>query len=166
MKYLLPEVSSMTSKSHHVKWWRKDTWMSSEWPEGMLQYWTIKSLWYQKLHIHIWHLTSKSGAMSQRHIWPSWQPVMIIDVSSMSSSVDMQWVGALWPHRTMGNTRLFPAILLSHLSISAIYIRSQWICQLFSWHPPISQDNKRWVWSDFMNILSKRNSHYNTPLLN
>lgn len=56
--------------------------------------------------------TSSSGVMSQRQICPSWQPVMMVLKSSITSTVLMQWVGAVRPHRTMGRTRLFPDMML------------------------------------------------------
>lgn len=93
-----------------------------------------KSFWQQRytLKTHgklkiMQRLTSKSRERSQRHICPSWQPVTIMETSSISSSVDMQWVGAFRPHSTMGSTRLFPAILLSHLPM-----RSKWSTALSS----------------------------------
>lgn len=56
-------------------------------------------------------LTSSSSERSQRHICPSWHPVTIVPPSSVSSIDEIQCVGALRPQRTMGRTRLFPAIV-------------------------------------------------------
>lgn len=58
----------------------------------------------------LWPLTSSSEVMSQMQICPSWQPVMMVARSSITSRLEIQWVGALRPHRTMGNTRLFPVM--------------------------------------------------------
>lgn len=56
--------------------------------------------------------TSSSGVMSQRQICPSWQPVMMVLKSSITSRLLMQWVGAMRPHSTMGRTRPFPDMTL------------------------------------------------------
>ena len=62
-------------------------------------------------------LTSNSTERSQRHIWPSWHPVTTVAPSSVKSTAEMQCVGALRPQRTMGRTRLFPAIVFSNLEM-------------------------------------------------
>ena len=62
-------------------------------------------------------LTSNSTERSQRHIWPSWHPVTTVAPSSVKSTAEMQGVGALRPQRTMGRTRLFPAIVFSNLEM-------------------------------------------------
>lgn len=69
---------------------------------------------------HHWHHrppggTSSSGVMSQRQICPSWQPVMMVLKSSMTSRLLMQWVGAVRPHSTMGRTKLFPDMMRMRL---------------------------------------------------
>lgn len=56
--------------------------------------------------------TSSSGVMSHRQICPSWQPVMMVLKSSITSTVLMQCVGAVRPHSTMGKTRPFPDIVV------------------------------------------------------
>lgn len=57
-------------------------------------------------------LTSSSGVMSQRQICPSWQPVMMVLKSSITSRLLMQCVGAVRPQSTMGRTKLFPDIMV------------------------------------------------------
>lgn len=59
--------------------------------------------------------TSSSGVMSHRQIWPSWQPVMMVLKSSITSRLLMQCVGAVRPHSTMGRTRLFPDMMPTRL---------------------------------------------------
>lgn len=61
--------------------------------------------------------TSSSGVMSQRQICPSWQPVMMVLKSSITSRLLMQWVGAMRPHSTMGRTKLFPDMMLMCLEV-------------------------------------------------
>lgn len=76
--------------------------------------------------------TCSSGVMSHRQIWPSWQPVMMVLKSSITSKLLMQWVGAVRLHSTMGRTRLFPDMVAAYLRGQAENSKCFWCLEGWS----------------------------------
>lgn len=74
----------------------------------------------------VWN-TWTSSVRSHKQIWPSWQPVIIVFWSLVTRIDDMQWVGAVLPHRTTGTTSPLDVMLRIHwVSSWHKYIPTKW----------------------------------------